>query len=200
MPLYRNVSGTNHLVTDIGVHTAGVMQLVQQGWRNVAGTWHQFHAASSAPSPAPSPSPAPPSPSPSPSPAPSPTPAPSPAPAPSPPPGPPPSAPATVSITPNGTYQIRVGGTAGSFSTVFTASPTGGVGPFTYAWTQTGGDSGFTLAGTLSANLSIVKNYSSVQPPFVISGTFQVTQTDSGNGGSTATASMNVTYELESRS
>lgn len=84
--------------------------------------------------------------------------------------------------------------TSQSYSQAFTATPSGMVGPVTYAWSWQSGGTGFSLSGATSATCTVTS-------PARVNGTsqsgiLQVTATDTGNGNAqyTDTASIDVAW------
>lgn len=85
---------------------------------------------------------------------------------------------ATVAMSPAGVTASKANGAA--FSQAFNAVVTGGTGPFTYAWSISGG--GFTLAGATTATCTVSQGG---QTNVEKIGDLTVTVTDTGNAGAT---------------
>lgn len=66
----------------------------------------------------------------------------------------------------------------------------GGIGPFSYAWSWVVGGTGITLSNAATATVTATKTTSGVS-----SGTARVTVTDAGDGGKTAAHDISITLE-----
>ena len=93
----------------------------------------------------------------------------------------------SLAIAPSPAKAFR--GSVGPVTANATATESGGVGPFTYAWSQVSGDA-MTLAGAASATASFTANVSAANPEH--DAVFQCVVTDTDTGA-TATAQVDVT-------
>lgn len=102
------------------------------------------------------------------------------------------AAPLSLSISPNptgGSAYAGAGSAASVTSVATTATPAGGLGPYTYSWTSLGGDG--TIDNPSSATTTF--SYASIAPDSA-SGMFRCTCTDSA--GQTATADVAATLSI----
>jgi hypothetical protein len=95
----------------------------------------------------------------------------------------------SLSVTPSSIYAVS--NSSPVISEYATATPTGGLAPYTYSWVRTSG------AGSISSPSSSVTSFSdSLAPDNLSSGTFTCTVTD--NLGATASGVVEVEFERTS--
>jgi len=85
------------------------------------------------------------------------------------------------------------GNTNAITSTASTATPTGGIGPFTYAWSNVGGDAAVVAVSPSSASSTFRKN--PMMPGDSTSATFNCLVTDTGTGFSVTTNNVSVSLD-----
>jgi hypothetical protein len=87
------------------------------------------------------------------------------------------------------TFSSTDGGVHSGTTPVTTASPVGGIGPFTYAWTRIAGDAAITATSAATAATAFSAN---ISPDVIVEATFRCTATDTATGA-TATTDVDVT-------
>jgi len=97
----------------------------------------------------------------------------------------------SASASPNSVTGFRTGaGVATTLST--TATPDGGVGPYTYSWARTSGDASISITQPLAATTQFTTSLTSGQSK---SASFACTVTDTGTGLSEVTNTVSATLQ-----
>lgn len=97
--------------------------------------------------------------------------------------------PLTVTVSPTEVYGVQGSNSPVSVTTnQTTASPVGGLAPYTYAWSRTGGSEGTVNSPTMATT-----SFTNVMGFGTVNADFTVTVTDAG--GATASATVAATFE-----
>lgn len=82
----------------------------------------------------------------------------------------------------------------GTISQAFTATVTGGTGPFTYSWAFVVGGTGITLSGATTSVCTASATVSAGLVDVLRQGTLRCTVTDTGAGGATTTTDVPIEW------
>lgn len=98
----------------------------------------------------------------------------------------------SASASPTSATGFRVGAGVATTSPATTATPDGGIGPYTYSWARVSGDASITITQPLAATTQFTTSLTSGQSK---AAAFACTVTDTGSGLVEVTNAVNVVLE-----